>query len=53
MTKDISAFTAMVIMVCFPLIGLAYFVLFPVVGTIIVIKELINVVARKRYLCLR
>ena len=53
MTKNISAFTAAVIMVSFPLIGLAYFVLFPVIGTIIVIKELINVVARKCDLCLR
>ena len=53
MTKDISAFTALVIMLCFPIIGLLYFILFPVIGTIIVIKELINVVARKCHLCLR
>ena len=49
--KDISATTALLVLLASPLIGLAYFLLFPIVGTVIALtvlgKEIVKLFRRK------
>lgn len=50
-TKDISAATAFLVLLASPLIGLAYFLLFPIVGTVIALtvlgQEIVKLFRRK------